>query len=196
MMSEPARLEYQKILAEAAAATVKKKPFHFIKPLYIILITTSFILIIGIVLLFLFIGKGHQKENIVREENVIHKAGGFKSTAPVKNTLAVSPPVRQQEKKETWEITGGSGRKAIELLNPANGMKFSRKDMILFNWTQKTDSFTRFYIISELHDQVMFWRGIKPGIREYKVPGNYLFPGKYYWYIGTKEEKHTFIINE
>ena len=68
--------------------------------------------------------------------------------------------------------------------------------MILFNWTQKTDSFTRFYIISELHDQVMFWRGIKPGIREYKVPGNYLFPGKYYWYIGTKEEKHTFIINE
>jgi hypothetical protein len=196
MMSEPARHEYEKILAEDAAPVVKKKPFRFMKPLYLILVAISFVVIIGIALLFIFIGKGHQKKNVVREENVIQKADVVKSEVPVKDTLVVAPPVPQPERKETREVTGGTGEKAIELLNPEDGTNFSRKEMILFNWTQKTDSFTRFYIFSERNDQVIFWRGIRLGIREYKVPGDYLYPGKYYWYVGTRKEKRTFIINE
>jgi hypothetical protein len=196
MMSEPARREYEKILAETATPVVKKKTFLFLKPLYLIWIGISFIVLIGIAFIFIFVGKEHKKENVVREAKDVPKENVIKPAVPVKDTLAATPAVRQPERKETRELTGGKGQKAIELLNPANGTKFSRKEAILFSWTQKTDTFTRFYIFSELNGQVMFWRGIKPGIREYKVPGNYLFPGKYYWYVGIKNEKRTFIINE
>jgi hypothetical protein len=197
MMSEPARIEYERMLAEAAMPVVKKKRFIFRKPIYLLLVVVASLLFIVIALLFIFTGKSHQKENVIREENVVQKEDVVKSVvAPRKDILTVTTPVPQPEKKEAREVISGSGQKTIELLNPANGIKLSRKEMILFNWAQRTDSFTRFYIFSELNDHVMFWRGIRPGIREYKVPGNYLFPGKYYWYVGTKKEIHKFIITE
>jgi hypothetical protein len=100
------------------------------------------------------------------------------------------------ERKEIAESGGNAVQKTISLLSPADGMTVPRKEVILFNWTQKTDSFTRFYIFSELNGQVVLWRGITPGKREYKVPGLYLLPGKYYWYVGSKEEMHTFTVIE
>jgi hypothetical protein len=197
MMSEPARLEYEKQKAEAEVPVVKKKSFLLRKPKYLIWSGVLLFILIGIALVFFFIKQGHHREKVVLEENVTKKENIVNPVVPPpKDSVAVTTPVTQPEKKETREITSGSGQNAIELLNPANGMKFSRKEMILFNWAQRTDSFTRLYIFSEYNDQVIFWRGIRLGIREYKVPGSYLFPGKYYWYVGTKKEMHKFIITE
>jgi hypothetical protein len=42
----------------------------------------------------------------------------------------------------------------------------------------------------------MLWRGITRGLQEYKIPGSYFMPGKFYWCLGTKEEKHSFTIIE
>ena len=84
----------------------------------------------------------------------------------------------------------------IELITPADGIALGRSEDILFNWKQKTDSFTNFYIYSEVQDKMVFWRGIKPGIREYKVPVKFLRPGKFYWFVGTKDVRRTFTISE
>ena len=196
MMSDTGRLEYEKKLVEAAEPVVKKKPFRVQRRRYFIWAAVSFTVIIAIALLLIFKESDQQKTNIVREENVVRKENIVKDTAaPVKDTPAVTPQLRPV-KKEIREVAGNKGQKAIELLTPADGMKFSRKEVIMFNWTQKTDSFTRFYIISIPHDQVLYWRCVRPGIREYKVPGSYLFPGVYYWYVGRKEDKRTFIISE
>jgi len=196
MMSEPARLEYEAKLAEAAVPIEKKKSFHFPKKTYLIWAVISFLVIIGISLLFIFLGTGQQKKNTVHEENVMHEEPIVKTSVPAKDTLAIKTPVQPLVKKEIPDATVGKGKKSFELLKPADGTKFSREDIIQFDWAQKTDSFTRFYIFSESHNQVVYWRGVRPGIREYKVPGNYFYPGKYYWYVGTKEEKRTFVISE
>jgi len=194
MMSEQGRIEYEKKRAEASAQVVKKKPFRFSKPRYIFLSVFSAIVLTGIALIFMRIG--HKKENIVQKEIVVQKTNTFKAeVATIKDTAGAALR-HQPETKEIPGVAGNAVQKTISLLTPADGMKFSRKEVILFTWTQKTDSFTRFYIFSELHEQVVFWRGVRPGIREYKVPGSYLLPGKFYWYIGRKEEKRTFTIAE
>ena len=197
MMSEPARLEYEKQKAEAEVPVVKKKSFFLRKPKYLIWSGVLLFILIGIALVLFFIKQGHQREKVVLGENVTKKENIVNPlVVPPRDSVAVIKQVTQPEKKETREVTSGAGQKAIELLNPPNCMKFSRKEMIIFNWAQRTDSCTRFYIFSEQNDQVIFWRGIRLGIREYKVPGSYLLPGKYYWYVGTKKEKCTFTINE
>ncbi len=197
MMSNQGRLEYEKNRAETAMTVIKRKPFRFLKPRYLVW-AISCIVFIGIALLFIFMRQNQQTENVVPKENGIRKADIVKpEVVPVKDSQIVSQPQnQQQENKEIRTVTDGAVQKAIELLNPAEGMKFSRKEMILFNWKQTSDTFTRFYIISELNDKVVFWRGIRPGIREFKVPGSSLYPGKYYWFIGTKEQKRSFIISE
>jgi hypothetical protein len=197
MMSDTGRLEYEKKLAEAAVPVVKKKPARIRIRRYYIWTGASFIACAAIVLLFIFRGSHNLQKNIVREDKTVHKADVV--TVPVvqlKDTSKVLPPKQEQEKRESVETTAVSVQKAIELISPAGGMKISRNETIVFNWKQKTDSFTRFYIISIPHDQVVYWRGVRPGIREYKVPASYLYPGEYYWYVGTKEDKRTFTVIE
>ena len=189
MMSKQGRLEYEKKLADAAVPVVKKKFFPIRKIEYLVWGTVLVIACITIILLFILTGKNHRMDIAVREDTIAKTAV---------TTGKVEPVVKQQqqEKREIREVSDKAGQETIVLLNPPDGMKFSRKDTILFSWTQKTDTFTRFYIYSEIHDQVVFWRGIKPGIREYKVSGRYLYPGKFYWYVGAKETKHTFLVTE
>ena len=87
-------------------------------------------------------------------------------------------------------------KKPVELKTPDDGMAFNRIGDILFRWELETDTFTNIYIYEEAGDQLIWWRGIKPGIREHKVPAIYFPPGRFYWYVGTKEVKRTFIIQE
>lgn len=199
MMSHTARIDYEKKLAEAAKPLTKKRSFRFLKSRYILWGTISCIIFIGIVLLFIFLRQDHKTGNIVPKENNIRKADIVRpEVAHVRDTQVVWQPQRQQKENKVTreEITRETVQKAIELLSPSEGMKFSGKEMILFTWKQKTDTFTRFYIVSEFHEKVVFWRGIRPGIREYKIPAGSLYPGKYYWYIGTKKEMHSFLISE
>ncbi|MCX6249855.1 MAG: hypothetical protein NTX61_03790 [Bacteroidetes bacterium] len=198
MMSETGRMEFEKKQAEALAVEAEKKSRRFPKRRHLVWAFVSFIALIGIALFFIISGTDHQKGNVVGKENIALTTKMVKPVAvPVKDSLKEKTQQPQQpEKKEIMEITGGAVQKAIDLLTPAEGVTFSKKEMILFNWIQKTDSFTRFYIFSELNDHVVLWRGIRPGTREYKVPGNTLYPGKFYWYVGTKEKRRTFIISE
>jgi hypothetical protein len=196
MMSERGRMEYEKNLAQATAKVVRKKNFRYPNRRYLVwAAVVLFLAGAAVAIFFIFKGNGHKDENGIQNENVIPKTNIQTESAPVKDTAGTKPQL-QPEKKITSVVTLDAEQKAIELLKPADGMKFTRKDIILFDWIQKTDSFTRFYIVSELHDQVVFWRGIRLGIREYKVPGDYLYPGVYYWYVGTKDEKRTFIVTE
>jgi len=204
MMSEPARIEYEKKLAEVATPVVRKKQKRLFKPKYFIGAAVLIIIATGILLLLKFTGTGNRTQEVVKEVKSVQEPIVFKTpVAPAKDTQTIkvqkdtqTVKMTQPEKKEIPEVKKGAVQKAIELFNPAEGMTFSRKDMIRFKWTQKTDSFTRFYIYSVLNDHVILWRGIPPGIREYKVPGNTLNPGKFYWYVGTKEKKRSFIVSE
>jgi len=192
MMSPQGRLEYEQKLAAAAVPVEKKKTFPLPKTRYLVWAVISIVIITGIILLVFLIRSGHQEEKVASVENVVSPVPvPVKVAQPIKDTVKI-----QTEKKAPPVVPSQASNKAIQLLNPADGLKFTRNDMILFNWTQKTDTFTRFYIISEQHDQVVYWRGVRPGIREYKIPGSYLYPGKYFWYVGTKSEKRTFTISE
>ncbi len=85
---------------------------------------------------------------------------------------------------------------AIVLISPAIDESFSRNAEIVFSWKQKTDSLTNFFIRSEISHKMLWWRGIKPGIRAYRLPPRTFLPGKYYWYVGNREIRRTFIITE
>ena len=194
MMSEAGKAEYDKKLTEATMKVVKRTPLLSLKHRYLAGAAVSSLIIIVFTILLISRGPGHHNEKVVSQDTLTSISNIVKTAAePVKDTIAVSS---QQEKKIVQKAADSKSNKVIELLNPAEGMKFSRKEVILFNWTQKTDTFTRFYIVSDLHNQVVYWRGVRPGVREFKVPGSYFFPGKYYWYVGTKEARRTFIIGE
>lgn len=80
------------------------------------------------------------------------------------------------------------------LLTPGDGGKFSQNETLRFSWSMKTDTFTRFYLVSEPAEKVVLWKGIRPGVRGFEYPGKLLYPGKYYWYVGTKEQTRSIII--
>ncbi|MCX6246771.1 MAG: hypothetical protein NTW10_03465 [Bacteroidetes bacterium] len=197
MMSGPGRIEYEKNRAEAAAGPVKKRePFRFSRRRFLVWAAVAFILILVAALFSVFRGTAPGNKIGGQEEKIVIRSDSVKATvAPVKADPGVPPP-QQPEKKEIGDESGNAGQPPVSLLTPADGMKFSRKEMILFSWNQKTDSLTRFYILSENNDQVVFWRGIRPGIREYKVPCSYLLPGKFYWYVGSKEVRRAFVVSE
>ena len=86
--------------------------------------------------------------------------------------------------------------KPIVLEAPAEGMIFNRSEEMLFRWKMATDTFTNFYLISEANNKLAWWRGIRPGTRECIIPANKLFPGKFYWYVGTKEFSRTVVVSQ
>lgn len=107
--------------------------------------------------------------------------------------------IQQEERSESTAESirvDSTRRKPVELNSPDDGVTFSRKDEILFTWELETDTFTNLYVFSESGHKLFWWRGIKPGIRENRVPARNFVPGKFYWYVGSKEVKRTFIIEE
>ncbi|MEI7662790.1 MAG: hypothetical protein WCK34_11345 [Bacteroidota bacterium] len=186
MMSEAGRVEYGKLAEVEAAPEVVKKKFRIPLPGNLAWGALAIVLIVAVALYF-----------IMNARPVEDKA--VKTESPLLTDTSAVPVKQAPEKKP--EISGVDNpvnpvQRAIELDNPADGMTLSRKEDHLFNWQQETDSFTNFYIYSELQDKMVFWRGIKPGIREYKVPAKFLYPGRFYWYVGTKEVKRSFVISE
>jgi hypothetical protein len=201
MMSEQARHEYEKNRIEEEAKIIVEKPKRLPKRSYLIWAGIILILLIFGVILFMVKGTDNQSANTgqqvqpaVPETKIVQPVIRNNDTVKAKDTSAIKP-VQQPDKKETV-LSSLSSTKPISLLNPTDGLNVTKKEMITFNWIQKTDSFTRFYIVSESHNQVVYWRGVRLGVREYKVPANYFFPGKYYWYVGSKAEKRSFIVSE
>lgn len=195
MMSKEGRLEFEKQHAQTAAPVLKEKRKHFLKKRHLIWLI-FFILIIGTAFVVISRLANRPKTNSDAPKETRLSSNPVKSElVPVKDTTRG----KARTEPQTPEIPGvnkESSERSIELLNPGNDLKFSRNQTILFQWKQKTDTFTRFYIISELKNDVVYWRGVKPGIREYKVPASSLYPGKYYWYVGTNKEKRTFTVTE
>jgi len=87
-------------------------------------------------------------------------------------------------------------RNGIILLSPADNISVKRGEEVVFTWKQSTDTFTNFYIISESSNKLAWWRGIRPGIREIKVPAVNFKPGRFYWYVGSKDIRRTLIVRE
>jgi hypothetical protein len=105
------------------------------------------------------------------------------SPPAVKTEPSVPAASTEAPKKETRPPVS----RVIELELPADQSTVSRNSEILFRWKMQTDSFTNFYLIYESNQKLAWWRGIKPGVRELKVPAMNFKPGKYYWYIGRRE---------
>jgi len=199
MMSEPGRLEYEQNLAKAAAPVAKKKTVRFPKTRNILWAAGVFIILAGIAFYFLT-GPANNDESIVQRNIVTPKANvAVAKIIPVRTSRDSSMGANGNKRDTSARITAtipDVSLRTFELIKPADGMKFSVNETIVFNWKQKTDTFTRFYIVSEQSGQVVFWRGVRLGVRELKVPGSYLYPGNYSWYVGTKDVKRNFIITE
>ena len=128
---------------------------------------------------------------------VMHRGGdpAMMNQIPSDEAKAIQQEKRSESTAESIRVESAR-RKPVELNSPDDGVTFSRKDEILFTWELETDTFTNLYVFSEISHKLFWWRGIKPGIRENKVPARNFLPGKFYWYVGSKEFKRTFIIEE
>ena len=186
MMSEAGKREYDKKMAALPVPETEVKRFHLPKMRSWAWALLG-IIVIGTVLLF-FILKPSGKEVVEAKVDV----------APVKEAPKVLKPGEPEKITALPSVDKpfASATEPIELLNPADGRNFSRTGDILFNWKQETDSFTRFFIYAETRDQLILWRGIRPGVRQYTVKATDLSPGKFYWFVGTKELKRTFVVTE
>jgi hypothetical protein len=110
-------------------------------------------------------------------------------------------PVVPQPKKEEKKVDSAvivkpvePTKEAIELVRPTDGTVFSRTDEIVFQWIQATDTFTRLYVHSVTSDKLILWRGIRPGIREFRLPGTTFYPGTFYWFVGRYDTRRTFTV--
>ena len=73
---------------------------------------------------------------------------------------------------------------------------FSPTDEIVLKWVKAADTFTRLYVYRAGTDKLMLWRGIKPGIREYKIPSASLGSGSFYWYLDCNPKRQAFSISQ
>lgn len=101
----------------------------------------------------------------------------------------VVQPVDTPEQEET-----ASGPVAPDV--PADSIVLPRDEEILFRWTMETDSFTNFYIHAIPSGKLMWWRGIRPGVRELTLPAGKLWKGTYFWYVGDRKYGRTLIIRD
>ena len=177
MMSEQGRIEYEKQTATQPQNKVEKSSFRFPKAGYPVWAAIA-IFVIGIIAFFFFFKSTRHDRQMTEGENP--------AMADTLKKSEIREPGKQTNPPDV-DNPAGAVPEAIELLNPADGMTLSRKEEILFNWKQETDSFSNLYIFSELNDKLILWRGIKPGIREYRVPALGFYPGKFYWFVGTKK---------
>ncbi|MDP4281991.1 MAG: hypothetical protein Q8867_07545 [Bacteroidota bacterium] len=186
MMSESGRKELERIQADTQAkASNNISILKKYKKEFAVILVIAAVVVIAIAIYSVLINRPLKKEEPVAE------------STPVAVQKAEAQPKKDTVKKASPQtVTPQPTSDAIQLLTPANGAAFSRSNQLMFTWKMKTDTFTRFYIISEDTRKIAFWRGIKPGIRQFSVPGNTLYPGKYTWYVGTKNPSRTITINE
>lgn len=82
------------------------------------------------------------------------------------------------------------------LVSPNDGALIDRTTEISFRWQQIPDSITHIYIISESTQSIIWWRAVKSGVREFRVPAHHFRAGKYRWYVGIKKNMRRFTISE
>ena len=188
MMSAEGKLEYDRKFAVVAEQEPERKPFRSPKPKTVTWVGSALILIVIVVLFFVF------RTNQPAADSAKWVA------SPVTDTVNPKPIVASEPEKKSVipavDQPVEQAHDAIELINPADGKSFGRTGEIVFSWKQETDSFTRFFICSEIRDKVVLWRGIRPGVREFRVPAANIYPGKFYWFVGTKDVKRTFVVSE
>jgi hypothetical protein len=131
-----------------------------------------------------------------------------KKEAPLVNTPVVSkdtginrptgsqPELPEQEAAEpATQLKDNIYEDPVVLEIPDDSAIFSRREEILFRWRLETDTFTNFFIISLADGKMVWWKGIRPGIREYKVSTSNFRPGRYYWYVGTRDTRRIIEIS-
>jgi hypothetical protein len=200
MMSEAGRIEMDRKLNEAVEQVLARKASHKTLKNWLLGIGGA-IIALGIILIIIFLvlnqsGKASKKEEIsvktTQEKALAPKVAVVKKDTLVPVPHPVAPVVKEVQPSaspvSTLKITGS--------IFPSGGTVCSRKETIVFKWTQKCDTFTRLCIYSETNGKLMLWRGVTPGLQEYKIPGDYLLPGKFYWYVRSKEDKHSFTVVE
>ncbi|MEI8226013.1 MAG: hypothetical protein WCG82_08800, partial [Bacteroidota bacterium] len=183
MMKEARNDSSEKIVTETPDPDIEGRYSDLKKPNYLVWGALGAI-IIGVVI-FLIVPKTNQPY----EESTTLSNGSV-------NDSLTKPTLKQSDiitERQAIDITM---RKPVELNSPDDGVTFSRKDEIVFNWELETDTFNYLYIFSEINNKLVWWRGIKPGIRENKVAAINFLPGRFYWYVGNKDVKRTFIIEE
>lgn len=181
IMHEADDVEPVKTEVTVPAIKPEREQSGILKPGYLLWLAIA-VIIAGVFVFFV----------VIKPNRPVEKTGSMR-TIPLTDSTS-TPPVKQSEK--TAERTGMASaiKTPVELKKPIDGMIFNRKDEILFSWILETDTFTNFYIFSEINDKLVWWRGIKPGIRENKVAALNFLPGRFYWFVGTKEVKRTFTI--
>jgi len=184
MMNKASDVEPEKMVAaEKPEPELQRISFTLFKPLNLVW-GAILVFIIGGVIFYLVV-----KTNKPREESTTLRHA-------LLNDSNTKQQVKQSDRMTESQGVDSAMRKPIELYSPDDGMTFSRKEKILFRWELETDTFNYLYVFSEIHDKLVWWRGIKPGTRENTVPAINFLPGRYYWYVGNKDLKRTFIIGE
>jgi hypothetical protein len=200
MMSEAGRIEMDRKLNEAVEQVLARKASHKTIKKWLLGIS-AVVIALGIILIIIFpvlnqSGKAPKEEEISvktsQEKVIAPKVAAVKKDIPA----PVPQPVTQVVKEVQSSASPVPTLKITGAVFPSGGAICSRKETIDFKWTQKCDTFTRLCIYSETNGKLMLWRGVTPGLQEYKIPGDYLLPGKFYWYVRSKEDKHSFTVVE
>jgi hypothetical protein len=197
MMSEAGKAEMDRKLTEAVEKVLAGNPDRSRKKTYFILGIVTFIAVAGIILLVLSPWKDHPEPVVNSEKKVspISTAAKTRVTSTKKDSVSTQQP-ETTVNKEDQEKRSVPDLKTSGTATPDGGAKLSRKETILFKWTQKFDTFTRFTIFSDADGRLMLWRGVTPGIQECSIPGSYLIAGKFYWCVGSTEKRHSFVVVE
>jgi hypothetical protein len=204
LMSEEGRRELERQQAQAVPGEKKKASRHFPKRKTVAWSAAIVLVLILSAILFLFIVPGTKNGTVVTGDTVRKAKELPVSPVPVKPVAPV--PADTAKKAATTKASSeGTGPVAIpvkeaqdgiRLLSPADDAKFSRNDLIRFEWAMKADTFTRLYVVSRTTGKTALWRGIRPGTRSLEVPGTTFYPDRYDWYVGTKEHSRSFVVYE
>lgn len=107
------------------------------------------------------------------------------------HTVVVAPPIHT-----LVDSVANSTKAPFILVSPNDGALIDRTAEISFRWQQIPDSITHIYIISESTQTIIWWRAVKSGVREFRVPAHHFRAGKYRWYVGMKKTMRSFSISE
>jgi len=186
--------EIAQIIQKAQEDVGEKDKTHFPGVTYIVL--GIIVLVAGVLIWFIVTRTaptGQKSENLKPVAKNVEKL-------PVRQPALSKPipaiPEPQAPEKTLSPAPAVTANMPIELETPADNMTIKRGEEILFRWKQKTDSFTNLYIISESSHKLAWWRGIRPGIREMKIPAANFKPGRFYWYVGTRVIRRTLVITQ
>ncbi len=167
------------------------------------------VIVAAAVLFYYSIRPEHPNERVAALPQVQVKATEIPKKGPapsMENEPAPSPekePEASPEKEPAPSLvrdkpapTQAVAAAPYTLLTPADGEIVNRQGEILFRWKQVPDSITHIYISAEGIGKIVWWRAVRPGIREFRIPAISFRPGRYYWYVGVKESERSFIISE